>query len=99
MRKPKLHTRFQRHYSFSLIPRFEWNRLRWKDKFETPRCEREPGFMFSWLGFVFGGWFEDDQYWEQWLWINEYQDGDEDEAKRTWGWVDGDTKESTWIDY
>ena len=38
----------------------------------------------------------DDQAWEQWLWVHKYCDGDVQKAKETWGWVDWETKESTW---
>jgi hypothetical protein len=30
------------------------------------------------------------------LWVHKYNDGDAEKAKQTWGWVDYETKESTW---
>lgn len=35
-------------------------------------------------------------YWEQWLWIYTYCDGDIDKARETWGWIDFETNKSTW---
>lgn len=99
MRKPKLTIRYNKNYRFLIIPHFIKRKLIWKDKFETPRCEIAPYFMFEWLWFSVYGYWEDDQYWEQWLWIYKYHDGDEEKAKKEWGWVDMENKESTWIDY
>ena len=85
---------------FQWRPRYRHNPLLWKDKFETPRHERSPRYLFEWLWFglyLIQG--EDDQYWEQWLWTHEYCDGDESKAKDTWGWVDFKTKQSTWKEY
>jgi hypothetical protein len=99
MRNPKLSIRFFRSYRFLFLPEFTKNRLRWKDKFETPRCETPPSFRISWLWWGLYGIWEDDDYWEQWLWINEYNNGNEEEARKTWHWIDGMTKESTWKEY
>jgi hypothetical protein len=99
MKRPKLYTYLSRGLPFRLIPRLEWNGLLWKDKFGTPRCEREPAFNIWWFTFMLNVSLGDDQYWEQRLWVEEYHDGDEEKAKRNWGWVDFETKESTWIDY
>lgn len=72
----------------------------WKDKFETPRCECPPHFIFEWLWFSVYGYWEDDQYWEQWLWIHKYHDGDEEKAKKEWPWIQAVNKPlTTWIDY
>ena len=99
MKKAKFRSKFYKNYFFKLIPSFKKETLRWKDKFNTPRCESEPNFRIEWLWFGFYGAWGDDQYWEQWLWVNEYHNGDIETAKKEWGWVDYDTKESTWIDY
>ena len=99
MKKPKFNLSLYNNYKFVWIPYFIKRKLMWKDKFETPRCEREPYFMFEWLWFGIYGVWGDDQYWEQWLWINEYHNGDVEKAKSEWGWVNRETKESTWIDY
>lgn len=51
---------------------------------------------------VISGSRNDDRYWEQWLWYTEYYDEygcdspNIKKAKDGWGWVDGETKKSTW---
>ena len=52
--------------------------------------------MFTWLCFEIYGVWGDDGWWERWLWIHKYNDGDYDKAAETWGWVDVETGESTW---
>ena len=99
MKKPKFSIQKYKNYKFRIIPYFTKEKLMWKDKFNTPRCEREPYFMFEWLWFGIYGVWGDDKYWEQWLWVYKYHDGDAEKAKREWGWVDGDTGESTWKEY
>lgn len=99
MKKAKFKLSFYKNIYFYFIPRFYYQKLRWKDKFNTPRCEREPHFKFEWLWFGIYGVWGDDQYWEQKLWIDEYNNGDIEKAKKEWGWIDFYTKESTWIDY
>jgi len=99
MKRPKFKIAAHRDLWFHWLPKLTTSKLRWKDKFDSPRCEREPYFEFSWLWFCVYGQWGDDQYWEQWLWIHKYHDGDEKKAKAEWGWVDMDTEESTWIDY
>ena len=107
MKKPKFTLQFYNNFStwtpfynkyFRWLPYIKRGELMWKDKFNTPRCEREPYFRVEWLWFgVYGAW-GDDQYWEQWLWIYEYNNGDYQKAKETWEWetMEG---ESTWVDY
>jgi len=70
---------------------------RWKDKWETPRCEQVPyiRIMFLWFDFYFFKGSEEE--WEKYLWIHVYHDGNEDKARGEWGWIDPDTKESTWF--
>ena len=99
MKKPKFDIRFYKNYKFVWIPNLFRQKLRWKDKFETPRCERVPHFLFEWLWFAVYGEWGDDHYWEQWLWVYKYCDGDIEKAEKEWGWTDYDTKESTWINY
>lgn len=99
MRKAKLKIHFNKNYRFLWIPYFIKRDLMWKDKFETPRCEHVPYFMFEWLWFSIYGHWEDDQYWTQWLWINKYHNGDIDVAKEEWGWTDMKTGKSTWKEY
>jgi hypothetical protein len=99
MKKAEFDLSFYINYKFNWKPYFTKKELMWKDKFDSPRCEREPHFSFEWLWFGIYGVWGDDQYWEQWLWVYEYCDGDIEKAKDTWGWVDSITKKSTWIDY
>jgi hypothetical protein len=94
--KRKYRIYFCKDYRFRLIPEIVANRLRWKDKFGTPRCELPPRLEINWLGgsvlFIIG----EDEYWEKWLWIKYYNDGDKKKAKETWPWVDLKTRQSTW---
>lgn len=99
MKKPKWRFQFYKGYQFRWRVYFHKNKLMWKDKFETPRCEREPSFTFEWLWFGIYGSQGDDDFWEQWLWVYEYYHGDYQKAKEEWPWVDCFTKKSTWIDY
>ena len=99
MKRPKFHIRLYRNYFFNIVPIFRHNRLRWKDKFNSPRCEREPSFDFKWIGFgIYGSWGDDD-YWEQWLWVSKYYGGNYEEAKKNWPWTIYETGESSWKDY
>lgn len=85
---------------FSLIPVIRKNPLLWKDKFNTPRCELPPRIDIEWLGIHFGLWQGDDEEWEQWLWIYEYNNGDYEKAKNNWPWKyinDDESEISTWI--
>jgi hypothetical protein len=75
-----------------------------------PRFEWEPSFqfwMFNWQYVI--TWpapeveshiesrsVHADSYWEQILWYLHYSNKDIRVAEETWGWTDGDTKESTW---
>ena len=99
MTKPKFSLRFYKNYQFRWIPHFIYQKLMWKDKFESPRCEREPYFRFEWLWWGIYGVWGDDHYWEQWLWVYKYYNGNYEEAKSQWGWRDVITGKSTWIDY
>lgn len=89
-------------YSFwpwRLKPQLSVWPLRWKDKYDSPRCEAPPHVEFRWLWFVIGWIKGSDNFWEQWLWVHKYNDGDIEKAEETWGWVDHDTKKSTWKHY
>ncbi len=100
MKAPKRHNKiFYWNYYFTWIPTLQRQELRWKDKFNSPRCETEPFFRFEWL---YWGWYQsvgDDQYWEQWLWIHKYCDGDEVKAEATWPWSDSESGVTNWIKY
>lgn len=98
MKKAKFKIWFYRQSIFFWLPKLSIQKLRWKDKFGTPRCEHVPDLRFEWFWFVVYGAWGDDDYWEQWLWLNKYCDGDYERAKKEWGWTDMNGK-STWIDY
>jgi len=99
MRKAKWKIYTHTLWRFKFIPEWRSNNLRWKDKYETPRCEKPPTKSIEWLWFGITIVQEDDDYWERWLWIHEYCDGDIKKAEETWGWVDCETKESTWKNF
>ena len=99
MREAKWTYNAYKNYRFRWIPNFQSNELIWKDKFDTPRCERCPQRTFEWLLWGLISICEDDHYWEQWLWVHKYNNGDELKAKETWGWIDCDTKQSSWKNY
>jgi len=99
MKKAKWIFQFYITHYFKLIPSFHKNKLLWKDKFESPRCELIPQFKIEWLWFGFYGGQGNDEYWEQWLWLYKYCNGNIEKAKETWGWTDYYTHKSTWIDY
>ena len=99
MKKAKFRLSVYKNYKFVWIPYFLKQELLWKDKYDDPRCEKEPHFRFEWLWWGIYGVWGDEQYWEQWLWINKYYNGDYEKAKETWEWIDSETKQSTWIEY
>lgn len=75
-------------------------KLRWKDKFDTPRHEQSPQIRIEWLWFgIFLIQGEDDIQWEQWLWIHKYCGGDEKKAEETWPWTNMKTGKSSWRHY
>jgi hypothetical protein len=101
--KPKKNWHFYINYTFTFFS-FRKTKLGWKDKFNTPRCERVPSYQieFLWWGFYIE--FGDDQYWEQRIWWHFYCDEDYEKAKKEWPWrewttYEGFEKKSTWIDY
>ena len=96
MNKPKIHAKFSRVFFTEKFPVIHKNGLLWKDKFGTPRVERVPMFELYWLNFSFTVWKGDDMYWEQWLWIHNYNGGDEAKAEQTWPWKDVETGISSW---
>ena len=96
MKKAKWSFHWYKNYQFQWKPYFTKNKLLWKDKWNSPRCEHPPSFTIGWLWWRFYGELGDDHYWEQWLWLYEYCEGNLGLAKRDWGWIDSDTKETTW---
>ncbi len=96
---------FNNHYWVQIGWPFKIHRndLGWKDKYESPRFEWTPSFqiyLFKWQFCIFWNSQDgnDDKYYEMILWYLYYSDKDIDKAKATWGWVDCETKESTWND-
>jgi len=78
-----------------------WYGLGWKDKFGTPRYEWSPSFQiyfFYWQFCIF--WNapdnDNDKYYEMLLWYLNYSNKDILIAKETWGWINYNTKQSTW---
>lgn len=77
--------------------------LGYKDKFDAPRMEWCPSFQIYFFEWQFCMWWIapvgfSDPYYEQVLWYLKYSDKDIVKAKETWGWINHDTKESTWND-
>lgn len=81
--------------------------LGWKDKYQTPRFEWCPQFHIYFFGLQFcihwmapllegEKYINNDRYYEMVLWYLEYADKDIKKAEETWGWVDVETKESSW---
>lgn len=78
-----------------------WNKLGWKDKYETPRFEWCPAFYIFFFNIQFCIWWtapdgNNDQYYEQILWWKNYCNKDIKLAETSWGWNNYYTKESTW---
>ena len=96
IKKPKWKLTIWRLVKFTLKPRFYKGKLLWKDKFETPRCEKVPTIEIEWFWWHFYWYQGGDTFWEQWLWVTKYCDNDIDKAEKTWGWYDMTTKKSTW---
>ena len=83
------------------------NTLGWKDKYNSPRFEWMPGFYIYFFGLQYCAWMRaprigdeeyvnNDKYYEMVLWYLHYSDKDIKKAEETWGWVDSNTKKSTW---
>ena len=68
----------------------------WKDKNATPRCECIPQIDIRWLGLNIYLYRGNSAYWERWLWIHRYNNGDEVKAKSTWPWIDPKTGKNSW---
>jgi hypothetical protein len=99
MKKAKIFYGVYKNYCFNWKPIIMTNRLLWKEKWGTPRCEIIPQFRFDWLWFGFYISVGDDQYWEQWLWWKKYSDSDIIKAEKTWPWVNLETKKPSWKKY
>ncbi len=99
MKQPKWDWYVYKISVFYLIPQFYRAKLLWKDKYNTPRIEFIPRIEIRWLWFEVLGSCGSDQYWEQYIWVYKYHNGDLKKAKQEWGWRNILTKESSWIDY
>jgi len=78
-----------------------WHNLGWKDKWGSPRYEWSPAFYIFFFKWQFCIWWgapdrENDKYYEMILWYLKYSENDIIKAEKTWGWVDYETKKSTW---
>lgn len=96
MNLPEIRIFFEKNSSFYWLPSVIIQKLMWKDKFGSPRCERVPSITIKWLNLVNTIYVGIDEYWEQWLWLYTYHKGNRKKAEKTWGWVDIDTRMSTW---
>ena len=87
----------------------QFTSLGWKDKWESPRFEWCPQLNIMFFGLQFCIWWmapklegekyrDNDQYYEMMLRYVKYANKDLELAKKEWGWVDSDTKKSTWND-
>ena len=98
-KKPKWTFYFYKNFKFVLIPKTDkLKQLKWKDVFNSPRCEAAPFIRIKWLWFVYSAIQGDDKQWEQWLWVHFYNDGDVEVAKKKWEWFDNETKKYNWDD-
>lgn len=75
--------------------------LGWKDKYKSPRFEWSPSFHIYFFKWQLVCWWlpptkDGDKYWEMILWWLYYSNKDVKKAEKTWGWVDSETKQSTW---
>ena len=88
--KPKWHIQF-RLLKNSLFS-FEFRKtickeLLWKDKFNSPRVENIPKYLFSWLWFQLDIIQGNDDDWEWYLWVEKYSNCDIDKAVETFPWM------------
>lgn len=77
--------------------------LGWKDKYGSPRFEWEALtslYFFKWqfvrLYLPPNKVKDIYKFFEMYLWWKHYSNEDIKKAEETWGWIDSDTKESTW---
>ena len=99
---------------FKIFNQYYWVEIGWpimisktelgyKDKFNSPRFEWNPSFQIYFFKWQFSIFWKppvknEDLFWEMVLWYNYYSDKDINKAKETWGWIDYNTKQSTWND-
>ena len=81
--------------------------LGWKDKWNSPRYEWSPQFVIFFFGLQFCIWWnapkldgekypDNDKYYEMILRYVKYSNKDIIKAEKDWGWIDHETKKSTW---
>ena len=79
---------------------FHINEIGWKDKWNSPRYENSPSFMIFAFGLQLCIFLRskeyNDTYWEMFLWWKEYNNEDIKKSEESWGWINTQTKESTW---
>lgn len=98
MKKPKWRVNFKLLKNSQFDWRFNWfinKKLLWKEKWETPRIEILPKYLFSWLWFQIDIIQGTDTDWEWWLWVTKYSNNNEELAKSTYPW--GKNFEDKWI--
>jgi len=89
MKKPRwrVNGRLLKNSQFSFKLKSYINReLLWKDKFNSPRVEMEPKYLFSWLWFQIDFVQGNDSDWEWYLWVTKYSDNNIEQAIETFPW-------------
>lgn len=90
MNKPKWHISFRLLKNSQFSFRFRntiCKELLWKDKFNSPRVEIIPKYLFSWLWFQLDIIQGNDEDWEWYLWVEKYSNGYIDKAIETFPWM------------
>lgn len=78
-----------------------WYGLGWKPKYDSVRYEWSPSFQIYFFNYQFCIFWNapdwnNDRYYEMMVWYLYYSDKDIKKAEETWGWVNYETKASTW---
>lgn len=78
------------------------NSLLWKSKYDTPRFEHPAMIHITLFSkyrieifYDYKDSYYNDDFWEQYLWIKYFCDGDVQKAIDTWEWID-EKNQSTW---
>lgn len=71
---------------FCWTPYLNVHGLIWKDKWNTPRAEIVPTFLFNWLGMEIWARIGTEDEWEWWLWLHKYNNGRLRSALSSWPW-------------
>lgn len=99
IKKPKWKIALYKN-TFQWWPKIYVHRLTWKDKY-GPVVQSIPTINIIWLIYHIYIYRGDVNHWERYLWIHKFNDGDEEQAKKTWPWKQDSfniekTKISTW---